>query len=39
MEKDRNQSGPAINENGEEITMGCVGQMQNAVYMSPPPME
>lgn len=37
MEKDRNQVTRAFNESGEELTMGCVGQMQTGnVTVCPP---
>ena len=37
MERDRNQELPAINQSGEQLTMNQVGQMQDRVYIRPPP--
>ena len=37
MEKDRNQNLPGlINDRGEEVSVGCVGQMQTGGYIFPP---
>jgi len=36
MEKDRNQATLAMNQNGEQLTMGGVGQMQDKVFIRSP---